>query len=128
MFLLDTHAFLWWVADDPKLPRAARRLIEDEANICILSLASAWEMSIKAALGKLILSAPVKDFVADHVRRNRFLLRDISLDAIGRIESLPPHHSDPFDRLLAAECLAMSVPIISGDKVFSKYKVKRVWN
>lgn len=125
--LLDTHAFLWWVTNDKALPPRARRMIEDDTNTIQLSHASVWEMSIKAGLGKLSLSTPVLDFVQDECRKNRIQLLPISLSAIGRVERLRRHHGDPFDRLLAAECLVREEPIISADKIFGKYSVKRIW-
>ena len=89
--------------------------------------AHARKFSVSNGLGKLSLSTPVLDFVQDECRKNRIQLLPISLSAIGRVERLPRHHGDPFDRLLAAECVVREEPIISADKIFGKYSVKRIW-
>lgn len=123
--LLDTHAFLWWVQDDPKLTRRARRAIADED--CALSLASCWEMAIKASLGKLEVPAPIERFIQKQVELNGFSLLPISLDHASRVAALPFHHRDPFDRLLAGQALFEEMSIVSADPIFRKYGIKRVW-
>ena len=125
--LLDTQAFLWWVGGEKPLPATARNLVADENTTVLFSLASVWEMSIKSRLGKLALPEPAALFVQKQCRLNRFQLVPISMEAIGSVETLPHIHGDPFDRLLAAECLQLGVPIISSDAVFGKYKVRRIW-
>src|SRR5437667_12643075 len=100
--LLDSHAFLWWVKNDRALKRRARAAIADVDNECFLSHASAWEMAIKASLGKLKLSSPVGQFVLDQCETNNFQLLPITLAHVAAVESLPFHHRDPFDRLLIA--------------------------
>jgi PIN domain nuclease of toxin-antitoxin system len=125
--LLDTHVFLWWVEGDRALPARARAALADQDNECLVSLASAWELAIKARLGKLKLALPVKRYVAEHVAANGFRMLDIRMTHIGRIETLELHHGDPFDRLLVAQALEEKLPIISADPVFRKYGVKRIW-
>jgi PIN domain nuclease of toxin-antitoxin system len=123
--LLDTHAFLWWVIDDPKLTRVARRTIARSA--CVVSIASCWEMAIKVSRGSLDLPEPVDAFVQRHVAENGFALLDIALEHASAVAGLPFHHRDPFDRLLVAQAAAEQLPIVSADSVFSEYGVKRVW-
>lgn len=125
--LMDTHVFLWWVEGDRTLPPKARDALADPGNECLLSMASVWELAIKASLGKLKLALPVRRYVADHVAANAFRLLDIGLPHVGRVEALPFHHRDPFDRLLAAQALEEKLPVITADPVFRKYGVKRVW-
>ena len=125
--LLDTHAFLWWVDGVRPLPRAARAAIADPANVCRVSLASCWEMAIKASLGKLRLPAPIERFIPDQLSANNFRLLEIDLADIARVATLPFHHRDPFDRLLAAQALDGDLAIISADPVFRRYGVRRVW-
>lgn len=125
--LLDTHAFLWWVDGGERLSARARRTIASAGNDCLLSLASAWEMAIKVSLGKLQLPAPPERFLADQMAANRFGLLDIDLRHVSGVASLPFHHRDPFDRLLAAQALVERLPIVSADPVFRSYGVKRVW-
>ena len=123
--LLDTHAFLWWVQDDPKLTRRARRAIA--AEDCALSRASCWEMAIKLSLGKLEVPLPMERFVQRQVELNGFSLLPISLEHASRVAGLPFHHRDPFDRLLAAQALIDGMSIVSADPIFRKYGVKRGW-
>jgi PIN domain nuclease of toxin-antitoxin system len=125
--LLDTHVFLWWVEGDRALPAKARAVLADQDNECLISLASAWELAIKASLGKLKLALPVKRYVVEHVAANGFRMLDIRMAHIGRIETLAAHHGDPFDRLLIAQALEEKLPVITADPVFRKYGVKRIW-
>jgi PIN domain nuclease of toxin-antitoxin system len=125
--LVDTHAFLWWVEGAPSLPKRARAAIANEENECLLSVASAWELAIKAGLGKVRLALPVRRYVAEHVAANGFRLLDIELAHVGRVETLAPHHGDPFDRLLIAQALEERLPIVTADAVFGRYGVERIW-
>lgn len=125
--LLDTHAFLWLVAADPALSRLAKKTFEDEANELFLSLASVWEIAIKTSLKKLTLTKPVNIFLAEHLGANDVASLEISFRHACRTSTLPFHHRDPFDRLLAAQCLEESMPILSSDPAFDRYGVKRIW-
>lgn len=123
--LLDTHAFLWWVNDDAKLTRAARRTIARAG--CLISIASCWEMAIKASLGSLLLPEAVDRFVERHIAENGFALLEIALEHASAVADLPFHHRDPFDRLLVAQAQAEDLTIVSADPIFTKYGLKRVW-
>jgi PIN domain nuclease of toxin-antitoxin system len=125
--LLDTHAFLWWVDDAPELTGAARVAIADANNQCYLSLASCWEMAIKSSLGKLRLAKPVERFVTEQLAANCFILLNIELRHAAKVEKLPLHHRDPFDRLLISQVIAEKLTVITADKVFSDYGVKVIW-
>jgi len=125
--LVDTHVFLWWVEGDRALPAKARAALSNQDNECLFSLASAWELAIKAGLGKLKLAIPVQRYITEHVAANGFRMLDIRMAHIGRVESLPPHHGDPFDRLLVAQALEEKLPVITADPVFRNYGVKRIW-
>lgn len=124
--LLDTHTFLWWVDDNEQLSARARRTITEAAE-AFLSVASCWELSIKVSLGKLQLPKPVDRFIPEQLAANDFTLLHIDLVDVGRVETLPFHHRDPFDRLLAAQALNDDLAIVSGDPVFRKYGLRRVW-
>jgi PIN domain nuclease of toxin-antitoxin system len=124
--LLDTHAFLWAVADDARLSPRARRAISD-AGERFLSLASCWEMAIKVSLRRLALKKPVDTFVFEQLGLNPFRLLPIELDDIAHVSTLTLHHRDPFDRLLAAQALGEDLTIVSADPIFRKYGVKRIW-
>ena len=125
--LLDTHAFLWWVADDRRLSRKARAAIASRDSACYLSLASVWEMAIKVSLDRLTLPSGVDRFVSEQLAANEFEALPIDLRHSGDVARLPFHHRDPFDRLLVAQALSDELTIVSADPVFGKYGVKRVW-
>lgn len=125
--LLDTHAFLWWVDDAPELTAAARQALADTGNECFLSMASCWEMAIKASLGKLRLARPVERFVSEQLAANGFNLLNIELRHAAKIEKLPFLHRDPFDRLLIAQALTEKLTMVSADRIFADYGIKLLW-
>ena len=114
--LLDTHAFLWWRADDPRLGAAAREAIA-VADLVHLSAASVWEAGIKIRLGRLRLPEPFAKGVAD----SGFSELPIRFAHAERAAELPPHHGDPFDRLLVSQALAEPLRLVTADKVLVKY-------
>ena len=125
--LVDTHVFLWWVEGDRALPVKARAALADPENECLISLVSAWELAIKASLGKLKLALPVKRYIVENVAANGFRMLDIDIAHVGRVETLASHHGDPFDRLLIAQALEEDLPVVTADPIFRKYGVKRIW-
>jgi PIN domain nuclease of toxin-antitoxin system len=125
--LLDSHAFLWFVWDDPQLSKAAKTAIEEPANRKLLSIASCWEIAIKTGNGKLTLDAPAAHFIPRELTRNGFELLEISLPHATAVETLPQHHKDPFDRLLIAQAQIEGIPIVSVDAAFDPYSVTRIW-
>jgi PIN domain nuclease of toxin-antitoxin system len=125
--LLDTHAFLWFCQDDASLSAAARSLIEDAGNRKLVSIASCWEIAIKAGLGKLTLGEPSATYLPNALARTGFELLPISLAHAASVESLPAHHKDPFDRMLIAQALAEGIPIVSFDAAHDSYGVSRLW-
>jgi len=100
--LLDTHAFLWFVLNDPNLSPRAKATIEDPNADVLVSPASYWEIAIKVALGKLDLFAPYADFMDRGIAGNDFDVLPIEPRHCARLLTLPRHHKDPFDRILAA--------------------------
>ena len=126
-FLLDTHTFLWMATDPGRLGPGARERVEAVGSVLLLSLASVWEMAIKSSLGKLELPATLKAFLAEQLQATRTLLLDVRLEHVLRVERLPFHHRDPFDRLLAAQAVVEHVPVLSADPDFDAYPVDRVW-
>lgn len=125
--LLDTHTLLWWLANDPKLSAPARAAIANPRNDCFVSLASCWELAIKASLGRIRLAKPVERFIPDELAANDFQLLPIDFKHVAKVESLPFHHRDPFDRLLAVQALTEKMALVSADEAFDAYGVKRVW-
>ena len=125
--LLDTHALLWWLSDDAALPRTARKIIADTKNTVLVSAASAWEIAIKVRLGKLPTAANMVSDFCGHVEREGFDLLVISADDGIRGGLLPGPHRDPFDRMLIAQALAQNVPVITNERAFEAYGVRRLW-
>ena len=125
--LLDTHAFLWWVDDAPRLTEGARAAIGEPDQVCFVSLASCWEIAIKVSLGKLTVQSSLERFVAEQMATNGFQPLAITLGHVARVATLPFHHRDPFDRLLVAQAIDKDLTIVSADPVFQKYGVRRVW-
>ena len=126
-FLLDTHALLWIITDDAKLSKAAKNIYLDAGNTIFISMASLWELAIKSSLGKISLEKTLEDFTEEHIRGNDINILDIHLTHIIRIEQLPFHHRDPFDRLIIAQAIEDKLTIIGNDAAFDSYNIKRIW-
>lgn len=125
--LLDTHAFLWFILDDPRLSTSARIVIEDPANDVEISPASYWEIAIKICLGKYALPQPYQTFMEHQIAANDFRILPIELRHTALLTTMIRHHKDPFDRLLVAQARAECVPIVSSDKRLAPYGVTRLW-
>ncbi|HKT19081.1 MAG TPA: type II toxin-antitoxin system VapC family toxin [Stellaceae bacterium] len=121
--LLDTQAFLWWMSNSPRLSRAAEEAISDPANQVLFSVASAWEISIKRALGKL--KAP--EDLAGAIEAESFDLLGIELSHIAALDHLEHHHRDPFDRMLIVQSFVERATLVSGDAVFQRYGTVLLW-
>jgi PIN domain nuclease of toxin-antitoxin system len=125
--VLDTHAFLWIVSDDKKLSRKVKKLFLNKSNEIYLSAASIWEMAIKISLGRLTLDEPLESFIETHAVGNNIKILDIRSKHLYKIENLPFHHRDPFDRIIIAQCMIENYSIAGSDKAFDSYPVSRVW-
>lgn len=127
--LLDTHAFLWFLAGDPKLSPAARGFIEDIGNEPLLSVASAWELAIKVSIGKLTYVRSLPVLLQEDRLYSDIALLSITIDHVLKVATLPfpGEHKGPFDRLLVAQCLVDNLPIVSADAVLDSYDVQRLW-
>ena len=125
--LLDTHAFLWFVAGDTTISKHARALIEDEANDKFVSLASLWEIAIKTSLLKLQLRNPFQEFIPEQLARNGFQILMLTVEHTLKVATLPFHHRDPFDRMLVAQCLVENLPLLSNDEPLDAYGIQRLW-
>lgn len=118
--LLDTSTLLWWLDDDPKLGAAARAAIAAPGNEVFVSSASAWEISVKRASGKL--DAPFD--IAAALERSYFVELPIELVHAVAAGELPPHHRDPFDRMLVAQAHLGGLTLVADDAEFAKYDVE----
>ena len=125
--LLDTHAFLWFVLDEPQLSTTARGLIADANNDIEVSPATYWEIAIKIRLGKYILPDPFQEFMEREIAVNRFNILHIEPRHVAPLTTLPFHHKDPFDRLLVAQSLYEQIPIVSVDLQLDAYGINRIW-
>ncbi|CAA9558904.1 MAG: hypothetical protein AVDCRST_MAG86-441 [uncultured Truepera sp.] len=125
--LLDTHAFLWWCADDPRLSRRAVQAVSDGSREVLLSAVSGWEVAIKARLGKLPLNDVPTTFMARMLERHAFGVLPVTMrHALGDY-GLPAHHSDPFDRLLVAQAQLEGLTLVTDDAFIRRYEVETLW-
>jgi PIN domain nuclease of toxin-antitoxin system len=128
-FLLDTHTFLWFIGGDSKLSAHALQLMENTGNDRLLSIASLWEMSIKASIGRLRLNTTFPNMVKDHVIGNAMDLLSVRPEHLEIVRSLAFHHKDPFDRLIIAQSQSENLPVFSRNPVFDDYEgVRRIWD
>lgn len=122
--LLDSHAYLWWLADDPRLTPTARAAIADPANLVLVSAATVWEIEIKRSLGRL--DAGEHDLVAE-IEANRFSELSVTARHAEAAARLPRHHEDPFDRMLVAQSRLEGLVCVTRDPAFQAYGVPSLW-
>ncbi len=125
--LLDTHALLWFLADDPKLSVTAKTAIEDPANERWLSPVSLVEIAVKVRTGKMRLSAPFGAIFPSKLLAAKIALLPIESHHVEPLATLPLHHRDPFDRVIVATALVEGMRVVSVDTLFDTYGVSRLW-
>jgi PIN domain nuclease of toxin-antitoxin system len=125
--LLDTHTFLWWNMDDPRLSGRARQILADGSNEIFLSAASAWEIAIKTARGRLTLPEPPASYVPSRMALHHFHHLPIQVSHALHVFKLPDLHQDPFDRLLVAQSQLEELPILTADEIIARYEVEIIW-
>lgn len=125
--LLDTHALLWWLFDDPHLSTTARDFIANAENEILVSAASAWEIATKHRIGKLPEAEDIARLLPMYLRQARFGELSVSVDDGLLAGSLPGPHKDPFDRMLIAQARLRSLSVLSIDPVFHEYGVTVLW-
>jgi PIN domain nuclease of toxin-antitoxin system len=125
--LLDTHALLWWLFDDPRLSDVARENIAAPEHKVWVSAASAWEIATKTRLGKLPEAGDVAEKLPVYLRRARFLELPVTVAHALKAGGLPGPHRDPFDRMLIAQSFLSGFPVVTIDPVFSDYGVGTLW-
>lgn len=124
--LLDTHAFIWFVENDNNLPESVRNLIENIENEILISIASLWEIAIKASLNKLELKNNIESIIKN-MSLNGFSILEILPEHIITVSKLPFHHRDPFDRIIIAQSLTENIKIVGRDIIFKEYNVDLIW-
>jgi PIN domain nuclease of toxin-antitoxin system len=125
--LVDTHAFLWDLLDDPRSSRLARQVLKSSEHELVFSLVSLWEIAIKMKIGKLNTVGSSVAYIRDEMNTYGMELLPIRFEHILQLEALPPHHGEPFDRLLVAQAIAESLPILTHDAKIRQYPVKVLW-
>jgi PIN domain nuclease of toxin-antitoxin system len=125
--LLDTHTFLWWLDDDARLSAYVKQFISNGVNELFFSVASSWEISIKAQLGKLTLPADLERFLIDQLAQNHLTTMPIHLHHTMGVYRLPPLHRDPFDRILIAQSQAEDLPIVTAAPLIRQYNTQTIW-
>jgi PIN domain nuclease of toxin-antitoxin system len=125
-YLLDTHTLLWILQSPGKLAATVRRIVEDPASTLMLSIATPWEMAVKTNAGKLDAHNILRDF--ERLAHSGYASLETKVSHVTSAGFLPLHHRDPFDRLIVAQALELDIPVLSRDKVFDLYGVKRIWD
>ncbi|MGC9222479.1 MAG: type II toxin-antitoxin system VapC family toxin [Terracidiphilus sp.] len=126
-FLLDTHTFIWFLQEPERLPREVHAVVVGSDQPLALSIATPWEMAIKAGAGKLKTPEILDNFEL-LARKCGCIILPLTVRHVIASGLLPLHHKDPFDRLLIAQALDLNLPILSCDEIFDRYDVKRIWN
>jgi PIN domain nuclease of toxin-antitoxin system len=124
--LLDTHVFLWWDSADARLPSRVKTRLLDPANSLILSVVSAWEIAIKVQRKKLHMPEPAS-YIPMRLAQYGIESLSVTLAHVLETSSLPPHHGDPFDRLLIAQARVEGIPLLTADDDLHKYSVEAIW-
>jgi PIN domain nuclease of toxin-antitoxin system len=125
--LVDTHTFLWDLLSDHRSSRLAKQILKSDEHELYFSLVSLWEVAIKMKTGKLNAIGSSVAYLRAEMENYSMQLLAIRYDHILALETLPAHHSDPFDRLLIAQAITESLPVLTNDEKFSHYPVKVIW-
>jgi len=125
--LLDTHALIWWMTENPSLPESVRRLMVDKRNTVVVSAASAWEMATKVRLGRLPASSDITRHFEEYLTQAGFESLAVSAAHGIRAGLLPGPQRDPFDRMLIAQAQAENLTMVSNEVVFDSYGIRRAW-
>jgi PIN domain nuclease of toxin-antitoxin system len=126
MYLLDTHALLWYLEGNRLLDSNTVNIIENTENRICVSIVSFWELAIKLSIGKITLNNTLAAAI-EQVRQLGLEIIHIETPHILQVETLPMHHRDPFDRLIIAQAMVEKLILISRDAHFSKYPVQTLW-
>jgi PIN domain nuclease of toxin-antitoxin system len=125
--LIDTHVFVWMMTDKSRLSQRALDALSDQSNKRWVSAIVAWELAIKVSIKKIDLTDPIAFFVTDGIRKAKALELPITSAHAVAVAALPHHHSDPFDRLLIAQCQVESFSLVTADQKMANYGVAILW-
>lgn len=125
--LIDTHAVIWFITEDPKLPKKTRQLLADVNNKCFVSIASFWEIAIKNSLGRLDLNSDLIN-IFRIIEETGFELLPVTLNHILFNSKLNFYHQDPFDRMIIAQAFEEQLIIVTKDEKFAGYEVALIWD
>ena len=125
--LLDTHTFLWWLAGDRKLSPGARKTIGDNSGPIFVSAASVWEISTKHRSGKLPGASAIAGDLVGAIESQGFVGMAMTIEHAQAAGALPGPHRDPFDRMLIAQAMLEDLVLISNERAFEGYGVRRLW-
>jgi len=125
--LLDTHALIWWMTENPSLPESVRRLLVDKRNTVVVSAASAWEMATKVRLGRLPAASDITRNFQEYLSQAGFESLPVSAAHGIRAGLLPGPQRDPFDRMLIAQAQAENLTVVSNELAFDSYGIRRAW-
>ena len=124
--LIDTHALIWFITDNDKLPLKTKQIIENKENNCYVSIATYWEIGIKNSIGRLDLTSDLET-IFQIIEETGFEALPITTNHILENASLEFHHQDPFDRIIIAQSLTEKMTIITKDSLFENYNVPIIW-
>jgi PIN domain nuclease of toxin-antitoxin system len=125
--LVDTHTFIWALLHDHRLTVKAKQVLRSDEYELVFSLVSLWEIAIKIKTGKLNTIGSSVGYIRDEMDAYGMEFLPIRYEHVLQLEVLPAHHGDPFDRLLIAQAITESLPILTHDKKLSLYPVKLIW-
>jgi PIN domain nuclease of toxin-antitoxin system len=125
--LLDAHVFLWSADHVELLPPPVYDLVSDTRTRLVVSVATTWELTIKALAGKLTLPKPPHEHFTEHVERFGCELLPVHQRHVAALQELPAIHADPFDRMLVAQALVEDLDLVTGDEVLQSYPIRTIW-
>ncbi len=126
-YLLDTHTFLWFIYDNPRISKKSLSILRNPRNDIYLSSTVAWEIAIKENIGKIKIHTSLNDLITQSLEAYNFITLPISFAHAIKVGTLPSIHRDPFDRILVAQAMVENLTILTSDPFIIKYKVKTAW-
>lgn len=126
--LIDTHTLLWAVDEPSKIGAMALTALQDPINVRFLSAATIWELAIKVGQGKIVLSMPFRQWMDTAIADLKLIVLPVTVEYADKQVALPPHHKDPFDRMIIAQVLVEGISIASIDVALDAYGVSRIWH